>query len=202
MSARQVSGRAGRLALSARLAASRRAVELLDRKQRALAGELEGLELVTARSAEAFEARARTASNWLRRSVGLDGQGGLLAAVPAGRAEVTIGYDVTMGVRHPTRTEVRPAAGDPAGSSALTFTVQAHREALTAAVQLAAAQRGVALLTAELVLTRQQQRALETRWIPRLERQAAELEQRLDEVEREENLRLRWAVAHPTGEDR
>ncbi|HEU4947160.1 MAG TPA: V-type ATP synthase subunit D [Kribbella sp.] len=202
MSGKHVTGRAGRLALSARLATSRRAVELLDRKQRALAAELERLELAAARSAEAFEDRAGTAAGWLRRSTALDGQDRLTAAVAGPGAEAAIEYDTTMGVRHPIQTAVTFADGEPAGSSALVFMIRAHREALAAAVQVAAAQRGVALLTAELSLTRQQQRALEARWIPRLEAQLAELEQRLDEVEREENLRLRWAAAHPAGEDR
>ncbi|TCN29611.1 vacuolar-type H+-ATPase subunit D/Vma8 [Kribbella orskensis] len=203
MSGAAATGRAGRLALTSRLATARRAVELLDRKQRALAAECERLELAAVRAAETFERVAAEASGWLRRSIALDGHRGLLAAIPPTAADVTIGYDVTMGVRHPVRADVvfapRP---DPAGSSALAYSVQAHRTALLAAVRLAAAQRAVALVVAELALTRQQQRALETRWIPRLERRLAEVEQRLDETEREENLRLRWAAAHGAREDR
>jgi vacuolar-type H+-ATPase subunit D/Vma8 len=196
-------GRAGRLALTARLATARRAVELLDRKQRALAVEFERLELVAIRAAEVFDQESRVAANWLRRSTALDGQHGLRASISPAAADVTIGYDVTMGVRHPTRADVRFAARpEPAGSSALAYTDQAHRAALLAGVRLAAAQRAVSLVAAELALTRQQQRALEQRWIPRLDRRLAEVIQRLDETEREENVRLRWAADKASREDR
>ncbi|WP_329478702.1 V-type ATP synthase subunit D [Kribbella sp. NBC_01510] len=203
MSGAAATGRAGRLALTARLATARRAVELLDRKQRALAVECERLELAAARAAETFEQESRVATNWLRRSTALDGQRGLQASTPLAAADVTIGYDVTMGVRHPTSAEIRfVPRPEPAGSSALAYTVEAHRTALLAAVRLAAAQRAVAQVAAELALTRQQQRALEQRWIPKLDRRLAEIVQRLDETEREENLRLRWAAANASREDR
>jgi V/A-type H+-transporting ATPase subunit D len=203
MTGAAATGRAGRLALTARLATARRAVELLDRKQRALAVECERLELVAARAAETFEQESRTAANWLRRSTSLDGQRGLRASMPLAAADVTIGYDVTMGVRHPTSAEIRSVPRpEPAGSSALAYTVEAHSTALLAAVRLAAAQRAVALIAAELALTRQQQRALEQRWIPKLDRRLAEIVQRLDETEREENLRLHWAAGKASREDR
>jgi V/A-type H+-transporting ATPase subunit D len=203
MSGAAATGRAGRLALTARLATARRAVELLDRKQRALAVECERLELVVVRAAETFEQESRAAASWLRRSTALDGQHALRASIPSATADVTIGYDVTMGVRHPTRADIGYAPRpEPAGSSALAYAVRAHRTALLAGVRLAAAQRAVALVAAELALTRQQQRALEQRWIPRLERRLAEVVQRLDETEREENLRLRWAAGKAAREDR
>jgi vacuolar-type H+-ATPase subunit D/Vma8 len=196
-----VTGRAGRLALTARLATARRAVELLDRKQRALAVECERLELAAERAAGNFERAGRTAALWLRRSIALDGQRTVLDSRPEATIEVVVGYDVTMGVRHPTGAEVRfgpePAL---AGSSALVHALRAHRTALAAAAELAAARRAVQLVSAELTLTRQQQRALELRWIPKLQRQLTALMQRLDESEREENLRLRWA-ARRTGRE-
>ncbi|MFI6674254.1 V-type ATP synthase subunit D [Kribbella sp. NPDC050470] len=196
-------GRAARLALTARLTTAQRAVALLDRKQRALAAEGERLELVAVRAAEAFDEQARAASGWLRRATALDGTRAINKSTPRATTEVGIGYEVTMGVRHPTRTDVRfgPQA-EPAGSSALAYTAQAHRAALVAAVRLAAAQRSVSLVAAELALTRQQQRALELRWIPKLELRLAELSQRLDETEREENVRLRWAASRTGTEDR
>ncbi|MFI7063586.1 V-type ATP synthase subunit D [Kribbella sp. NPDC050124] len=197
-------GRAARLALTARLTTAQRAVALLDRKQRALAAECERLELAAVRAAEAFEEQARVASGWLRRGTALDGLRAIYASMPKATTEAGIGYDVTMGVRHPTRTDVRfgPRA-EPPGSSALAYTLQAHRDAVVAAVRLAAAQRSVSLVAAELALTRQQQRALELRWIPKLEQRLAELAQRLDETDREENVRLRWAASRTAAaEDR
>ncbi|GAA1599216.1 MULTISPECIES: V-type ATP synthase subunit D [Kribbella] len=188
-------GRAGRLALTARLATARRAVQLLDRKQRALAVECERLELIAGRAAEDFGRKARTATEWLRRSAALDGERTLLNSMPEATVEVRIGYEVTMGVRHPTSAVVAFGPEQSvAGSSALVHALRAHRTALTAAVQLAAARRSVVLVSEELALTRQQQRALELRWIPKLEQQLTVLVQRLDESEREENVRLRWAA--------
>ncbi|GAA2806694.1 V-type ATP synthase subunit D [Kribbella solani] len=189
------SGRSGRLVLTARLATARRAVELLDRKQRALAVECERLELVAGRAAEDFERKARTAALWLRRSNALDGERTLLASLPEATVEVAVEYDVTMGIRHPAGVGVTFGPEPyPAGSSALVQAIREHRTALAAALELAAVQRAVVLLSAELALTRQQQRALQLRWIPKLEQQLTVLVQRLDESEREENVRLRWAA--------
>lgn len=203
MSGAAPTGRAGRLALMARLSTARRAVDLLERKQRALAVERDRLGLAAARAAEEFERESGVASTWLRRSTALDGERRIRASTPSAVTDVTIGYDVTMGVRHPVRADVRFAPQrDPAGSSALAYSVQAHRAALVAGVRLAAAQRSVALVEAELTLTRRQQRALERRWIPELDRRLAVVVQRLDETEREENLRLRWAAARVFREDR
>ncbi|TDO58758.1 vacuolar-type H+-ATPase subunit D/Vma8 [Kribbella sp. VKM Ac-2571] len=200
MSGGRLTGRAGRLALTARLATAQRAVELLDRKQRALAVECERLELVAGRAADDFEHKAGAAARWARRCVALDGQRRLLASAPEETAEVAVGYDATMGVRHPTSADVTfGPEPDLAGSSALVHTMRAHREALAAAVQLAAAQRAVVLVSDELALTRQQQRALELRWIPKLDKQLTALAQRLDESEREENVRLRWAAGRAAG---
>ncbi|MEV0787859.1 V-type ATP synthase subunit D [Kribbella sp. NPDC050459] len=190
-----MTGRSGRLVLTGRLATAQRAVELLDRKQRALAIEHERLELVAGRAAETFEREARTAALWLRRSLALDGHQRLLVSAPTAAVEVVVTYDVTMGVRHPTGAEITFGPElQTAGSSALVQAMRAHRTALVATVELAAARRSVVLISEELALTRQQQRALEMRWIPELQRQLTVLAQRLDEAEREENLRLRWAA--------
>lgn len=204
MTGRPATGRAGRLALRARLATARRAVDLLDRKQRALAVELERLRVAAGRAAEEFEAASGSAARWLRRSAALDGWTGMSAALPATLAEIEIAQVVRMGVTFACDAKTVPAgdAGGTTGSSALEFTVRAHREALQAAVRLAVARRAVEALDRELLVTRHQQRALESRLVPDLERRLEELEQHLDEVEREENLRLRWAARRLTGERR
>ncbi|WP_259310151.1 V-type ATP synthase subunit D [Cellulomonas sp. P24] len=80
------------------------------------------------------------------------------------------------------------------GSSALVYAVAAHEAALAAGARCAAAERAVHLVQAELVATRTRQRAVEHRWIPRLERELATIRRRLDEQELEEALRLRWAA--------
>jgi vacuolar-type H+-ATPase subunit D/Vma8 len=53
------------------------------------------------------------------------------------------------------------------------------------------------LLTQELVDTRARQRAIENRLVPRLTEALRSLEARLDEFDREENLRLHWAAHRP-----
>lgn len=87
-----------------------------------------------------------------------------------------------------------PGGSCPGGSSALAFAVRAHREALEVAVRLAAADRAIALLGAELAATRSRQRAVENRWIPRLEAELDEIRRRLEEQEMEETLRVHWAA--------
>jgi vacuolar-type H+-ATPase subunit D/Vma8 len=197
------SGRAGRLRLLRQLATADRASELLDRKQRILAGELQRLELLAGRTGEDWERSARQAATWLRRSAALDGQRGLAAATPGGLAGVRIQFSRTMGVRYPAHAAVTyPEEPVRAGSSALVFATQAHRRALDAATRHAAATRAVASLTQELMHTRARQRAIENRLVPRLTEALRSLEARLDEFDREENLRLHWAAHRTVGGER
>jgi V/A-type H+-transporting ATPase subunit D len=47
---------------------------------------------------------------------------------------------------------------------------------------------------AEVALTRRRLRAINDRWLPRLEASLATLNRDLDESEREQTFRLRWAA--------
>ena len=76
----------------------------------------------------------------------------------------------------------------------MSYAAAAHRSALAAAVRYAAAARAVLLMSAELAVTRIRARAVEKRWIPRLEDELLAIRRRLDEQELEEGLRLRWAA--------
>jgi vacuolar-type H+-ATPase subunit D/Vma8 len=76
----------------------------------------------------------------------------------------------------------------------LYYAAAAHRSALSAAVRHAALQRAVLLVSAELAATRARQRAVERRWVPRLEGELLAIRRQLDEQELEEGLRLRWAA--------
>ncbi len=195
MSTATASGRAGRLRLRRRLAAAQRASDLLDRKGRILAGELERLELVAQRAEAEWERRAEHAAGWLGRSAALDGQRGLAAATPSAPATVQVERNNAMGVDYPVHATVTPPDGPVRpGSSALAYTIAAHHEALEAAVLHGVAARAVAVLKAELAATRSRQRAIENRWVPRLEEGLRTLETQLDELDREENVRLRWAA--------
>jgi V/A-type H+/Na+-transporting ATPase subunit D len=188
-------GRADRLRLRRRLAVAGRASELLDRKHRILVGELHRFELEALRTCEDWQRSAEVAALWLRRSAALDGQRGLAAAMPESPATVTVEYADAMGVRYPVHATVAPpAAPVRAGSSALAFAVAAHREALAAAVRHAAITRATALLVAELNQVRARQRAIDNRLLPSLRDALRALEARFDELDREENVRVRWAA--------
>jgi V/A-type H+-transporting ATPase subunit D len=50
------------------------------------------------------------------------------------------------------------------------------------------------MLATELAHTRTRQRAIDKRWIPQLEDALRVLEMQLDELDREENVRVRWAA--------
>jgi ATP synthase subunit D len=61
-------------------------------------------------------------------------------------------------------------------------------------VRHAAAQRARLVVSAELAATRTRQRAVEKRWVPKLESELLSIRRQLDEQELEEGLRLRWAA--------
>jgi len=178
-----------------RLQTARHGAELLDRKQHIMANELERLQLHAGLIRQEWEDHAREAAVWLQRAAALDGRERIEAASPPEPAEVEVTWGGVMGLAFPEDALCRPAASAPAGgSSALSYAGAAHRSALTAAVRHAAAQRAVLLVSAELTATRTRQRAVEKRWVPRLEDQLLAIRRQLDEQELEEGLRLRWAA--------
>lgn len=188
-------GRAGRVRLERRLTVARHGAELLDRKQRILADELERLEIVAARSGARWQAAAGVAATWLRRTAALDGRAQIADAGARVPARVDVTWGGAMGVAFPL--EARCVQLPPAivgGTSALSFAVAAHAAALEAAVEHAAAARAVLLVSAELAATRSRLRAVEKRWIPRLEDRLMAIRRALDALELEEGLRLRWAA--------
>jgi len=67
---------------------------------------------------------------------------------------------------------------------------------LDAAARHAAALTALRTIEAELLATRRRLRAVEDRWIPRLESTLARIRLALDEQERAEGVRLRWAAGH------
>lgn len=190
-------GRADRVALESRLAIARRGAGLLDRKQRILEDELERMTLAADRQRDEWVRATREADRWLARAAALDGADGIASAAPTARAEARLSWETTMGVRFPAEADCAlPAAAPVGGSSALVFAARAHRAATVAAVRQAAAEEAVRLIGAELASTRVRGRAVEKRWIPRLTAEAAAIARRLDDLELEESLRLRWSVEH------
>lgn len=188
-------GRSGRLRLAHRIEMARRGSDLLDRKQRVLAGELARLRLHTRRTGLEWEETATEAARWLARSHGLDGAERLASAAGPGRALVRVSWHAAMGVVYPDDARaVLPRETRTAGSSALVLAARAHRRALEAAARHAAAERALSQVALELEQTRLRQHAIERRLLPRLEGQLRRLTMQLDELDREENVRLRWAA--------
>jgi V/A-type H+/Na+-transporting ATPase subunit D len=178
-----------------RLQTARHGAELLDRKQRIMANELERLQLRAGHSRQEWDDRAREAAVWLQRAAALDGRERIEAASPTRPAEVEVQWGAAMGVAYPEDALCEPSVAPPAGgSSALSYAAVAHRFALSAAVRHAAAVRAVLLVSAELAATRTRQRAVEKRWVPRLENELLAIRRELDEQELGEGLRLRWAA--------
>jgi V/A-type H+-transporting ATPase subunit D len=192
-------GRAGRLWLLHRIDAGRRGDEVLDQKRQALVRE----ELRFRAESEAAEAEwaraAAEARRWLQRAALLGGERALaLACFYAGEpAEVELVWRNTLGVLHPAEARVAPRPRRRTamvGGAALEPAAAAHRRAVEAAARYAAARSSHRRVAAELALTARRLRTIERRWLPEHERALDELELRLDEEEREESGRIRWAA--------
>ena len=187
-------GRAGRLWLTRRLQVARRGADLLDRKLRILQAELGRFRESEARTAAEWDRCCPDAERWLLRASVIGGERAIRLAADGQFATVTIPYTVTMGIRHPASPAClipTPLAWD---GPVLTRARQAHAAALAAAVQHAAAAEALRVVEAEVLATRYRLRAIEDRWIPRLEQALADVTLALEEQELADAARLRLAV--------
>jgi V/A-type H+-transporting ATPase subunit D len=146
-----------------------------------------------------WETACVDAEQWGLRATVLGGASdvALAATAVAGRARVDLLWRNTMGVQHPdvSRCELAmlPSAEAAASNAAVAPAAAAYRRALEAAVAHAAADMSFRVLNAELHATQRRQRAIERHRLPALEEALAQLELRLDELEREERVVARWA---------
>jgi V/A-type H+-transporting ATPase subunit D len=187
-------GRAGRIWLVRRLETARRGADLLDRKLRILQSELSRLQAAAARTAEQWDHCQDEARTWLLRAALLSGERAIRLADDGQVADVRVSYAATMGIRHP---ESATCAFPPSltwDSPVLARTRQAHRTALEAAARHAAAIAAVRMVDDEVRATRYRLRAVQDRWIPRLEQALAEVTFTIEEQERADAARLRLAV--------
>jgi V/A-type H+/Na+-transporting ATPase subunit D len=194
-------GRAGRLWLSNRLRAAQRAGSLLDRRLRILLIEQQRFESLVMRTGPEWDAAAANAQVWLARGAALGGSRGIDIAASHEAATVDLEWASVMGMRYPSSATLQtapPDAGSYAVSAALLEAGRAHEKALAAAVTHAAATAALRAVEREIAQTRQRLRAITDRWTPRLEAALAELERRIEETEREETVRLRWATQAAT----
>ncbi len=166
-------GRAGRTWLRRRLETSRRGADLLDRKLRILRRE-------QARSAQRAEEASRRwasalveAERWGRRAALLAGDAALDRPPGVAPAVAHVEWSSVMGTRFPSSAHVvRTAPERPlalALSSAVTCAAQAYGAALEAAVDAAAAAGALRVVDEEITVTTVRLRAIEQRWVPRLE---------------------------------
>lgn len=195
MPGRAPPGRAGRVWLAERISVARRAAELLDQKQQLLRREQRRLAELADRTGRDWRALAVAADTWNARALVAGGRDELRrAASVAGTAEARIHWASKAGVTYPsTASTDLPPFPALAGTPALTHAADACRRALDAAVRHAATATALSLVEAELAATVRRLRAVRDRWLPQLEAQLGKLDLRLDETEREEITRLRWA---------
>ena len=191
-------GGAARLWLRDRLALARSASDLLEQKRRALQNEVSRLTHLAEMTAQRWQDACLEAERWTLRAELVGGERQFLAAGAAieGTAEAQVTWHSLMGLAYPWEAECRWPAGHArvglGSTAALVETETAARSALGAAVEAAAAGRALDLVTTELEVTTRRRRALEHRWIPRLQAALAQVEFEMDEHEREEVARLRW----------
>jgi V/A-type H+/Na+-transporting ATPase subunit D len=186
-------GRAGRIWLVRRLDTARRGADLMDRKLRILQAELARRQAAAAESEARWDRCADDAQAWLLRAALLGGQRAITLASDGQRAEVTIGYELAMGVRYPSRATCSFPSPVTWDGPVVARTRQAHRVALAAAAEHAAAAAAVRVVDAEVRATRYRLRAVQDRWIPALEQALADVTFALEEQERSDAARLRLA---------
>jgi V/A-type H+-transporting ATPase subunit D len=173
---------------------------VLDRRRRVLLDERRrGAERLRATEA-AWAAAAREADAWRDRALLLGGRRALELWLARGVQGVVVEVEWTSSWGVP-----RPAAGSAAhgpepdvtatgGGAALVIALRAHRTAVARALDAAVAAEAARRIEEELSATLRRLRALERRWIPRYRAELAELSLALDEVERDDAVRIRWAL--------
>jgi len=195
-------GRAGRLWLDRRLDAASHAASLLDRKLRILHAEQERCTQRAEEASASWVAVIGTAETWALRAALLAGAGAFDGFHDGEPAEVDLDWAALMGARYPSAGRVTlpsgvRSAGLP-GSAAVDEAARTYREAARLAVEAAVALSAVRVVRAEVAATRFRKRAVEDRWMPRLQEAAAALDLALSEAESAEGIQLRLA-ARPRG---
>ena len=192
-------GRAGRVWLQRRLTLAEASATLLEQKLKVLRTEESHYRLLAQRTGEEWDEACRSAETALLRAALIGGQRGLRAGVDGQPAQVTVTWAIKMGTRHPeSATCSWPEADSDVAGLPDVAVVGARgllREAATAAVRHAAASEAHSAISREMALTSHRLRAVEDRWLPRLTESLRVLDLALDESERAEGARLRWARA-------
>ena len=190
---RSARDRGARLRLLRRLDLARHGADLLRSKEEALRRERDRLEGHAARSSQQWRERWDQAAVWLLRArvLGAGDELARLADTAPARATVSATWRASMGIAYPGAVACAPGPAPAlASTAALVPTTEAHRLALLAAAEHAAASIALERLDGELTATRRRRRAIEQRLIPRLDAERVALELLLEEREREEAVRV------------
>ncbi|MEU4421544.1 V-type ATP synthase subunit D [Actinoplanes sp. NPDC024001] len=196
MADRRVTGRAGRLLLLRRLSSAQRAVDLLDRKLRILRAEQARIRREADEDIRAWQAATSALDRAVTRAAILGGRRGLRLAAPPGAATVTLSWLEIMGTRFPSSATIDVVRPDPCGPVTAAAAAAAG-ESLRAAVRVACSAAARRTVETEISRTRRRLHALTERWIPTCEQALQEIAQRLDEEDRDEMVRRRWAAGRP-----
>jgi V/A-type H+-transporting ATPase subunit D len=193
-------GRAGRIWLTIRLRLGRRAADLLDRKLSILRAEQDRLRRRADEAETRWQDCWREADEWALCNALMGTAREIRLCAPTEQAHVAITWSATMGVRYPSAVTCDFPADSSMNRVPGTATVveaqRAFQCAVLAAVETATAQAAVATVDEDVAATRRRLRAINDRWLPRLESALATRNHDLDENEREENFRIRWAADH------
>lgn len=191
-------GRAGRTWLSRRLLTARHGASLLDRKLRILRPERDRFRAAAEAAALHWAQVLDGAEQWALRASLLAGNGALRPPYDGTPALVDLQWSAVMGARYPSGARLdlpsRPPGAALPASSAVVCATAAYRDALAAAVDAAVALGAARVLDDELAATRFRLRAVQDRWIPRLETAASALDLALAEAEGADAVRLRLAA--------
>lgn len=193
---------ADRLRLIRQVELAAHAAELLRSKEGALEHERARLAAHATRSRSDWESRCREASTWLARArvLGASDELARLVAVGGPEASVEPDWQTSMGIAYPGGVDCTPGAAPPlVSTAALRPATDAFAKALRAGARHAAATMALRRLDEELADTRRRRRAIDDHLRPGLERRVQELDLRLDELDREESLRVRLATRDREG---
>lgn|SRR5512135_341292 len=199
---RVLPGRAGRLRLRRQLAVANRGADLLQQRLQILRREEQRFQLLVERTEQEWARSCREAERWTLRAALSGGQRGLRQASPGVPVRAEVRWSSTMGVSYPetVRCTIPEPPRTTAASGVATPEAQhAAAAALEAGARHAAAEAAVRILQAEVAATRRRLRAVTQRRIPELTRALAAVDVGLEEQEREDGARLRWALDQRTG---
>ncbi|MFQ6269314.1 V-type ATP synthase subunit D [Kutzneria viridogrisea] len=184
-----------------RLDLATRGAATLEQKLRVLRREQQRFLDRERRTAAAWRERVADAEALMLRASLLGGQRTLRMAELVAPTELTVQWGATMGIRHPDGVRwVSPSWPSPRTPPCGAATAQAgsaYAAAAVAAVEHAVARAACERITTELAITQLRVRALRQHWLPRLRQELAAVEFELEELERAEGVRRRWAQHRP-----